>query len=153
MACNPPKVGAEAETLDADLQGSAAALEEMLQKRLQAQRTRDAFIELGNLVMSEFFPARADGGIVTQAVEEKFDLVESEPHFPGEADEEHAVEGFAGVAALAAGAMRRSEQAHFFVVTEGGSVKASARGEFSDFHVLLPGARPHISLWLPERID
>ncbi len=76
--------------------------------------------------MGEFFPAGADGGIAAQAMEKQFDLAEGEAYVAGEANEKRAVEGVTGIAALAAGAVRRGEQAHFFVVAEGGGVKTGA---------------------------
>jgi len=132
------EIGGEAETLDADLQRSAAAVQEMLEKGFQAERALETLIDLGDLPMRELFPARADGGVVAKAVEEELDLAEGEIHVAGEADEEDAIEGVAGIAALAANALGGGEEAHFFVVTDGGSVEAGALGEFSDFHFSLP---------------
>jgi len=40
----------------------------------------------------EFFPARADGGVVAEAAEEELDFGEGEAHVGGEADEEDAME-------------------------------------------------------------
>jgi hypothetical protein len=48
------------------------------------------------------------------------------------------MEGVAGVAALAAGALGRGEKAEFFVVADGGGVEAGASGEFTDFHDGVP---------------
>jgi hypothetical protein len=132
------EIGAKAETLDADLKRSAAAVQEMLEEGFEAQRALKIFIDLSDLPMGQFFPARADGGIVAEAVEEELDLAEGEIHVAGEADEEDAIEGVAGIAALAANALGGGEEAHFFVVTDGGSVEAGALGEFSDFHFSLP---------------
>jgi hypothetical protein len=36
--------------------------------------------------------------------------------------------------------VRRDEQAHFFVVADGGGVETGADGELSDFHFLLPSS-------------
>jgi hypothetical protein len=44
-------VGAETEALDTHLKRSAAAMEEVLQKRLQAQGTSKVLIDLENLAM------------------------------------------------------------------------------------------------------
>src|SRR5260370_42325243 len=88
--------------------------------------------------MSQFFPAGADRGVVPEAVEEELDLAEREAHVAGEADEQHAVEGVAGVAALAADAVLSGEKPHFLVVADGGSVDAGARGELADFHFVIP---------------
>jgi hypothetical protein len=113
-------------------------LEEMLEERFQAKRTLNHFIHFADLVMGEFLPAGADGGIVVQAVEKEFDLAEGETHFAGEANEKRAVEGVARITALTSRAVRRGEQAHFFVVAEGGGVETGADGEFPDFHFSLP---------------
>ena len=131
---NAAEVGAEAKTLDADLQRGAVASEEMLEERFQAGGTLYRFINFVDLAVGEFFPAWADRGVVAQAVEKESDLAEGEAHFAGETDEEDAVEGVARIASLAAGAVRRDEQTHFFVVADGRGVKAGADGEFSDFH-------------------
>jgi hypothetical protein len=127
----------------------------MLEKRFQTDRTLDTVVDLADLAVSEFFPAGADGGIVAQAVQEEFDLVEGKSHFTGEADQEHTVECIAWIASLAASALRRGKQADFFVVTDGGGVKAGAAGEISDFHVffLVRELRRRISLWLLEWIS
>ena len=69
-----PKIGAQTETLDADLQRGTAALEEMLEKRFQTEGTLDTVVDFADLAVSKFFPARANGGVVAQAVEEKFDF-------------------------------------------------------------------------------
>jgi hypothetical protein len=63
------------------------ALEEVLEKQLQAEEALDAFLDFSDLAMGEFSPARANGRVVAQAVEEQLDLVESETHFTGETDE------------------------------------------------------------------
>jgi hypothetical protein len=137
-ACEAAKIGAEAETLDADLKRSAAAVQEMLEEGFEAQRALKIFIDLSDLPMGQFFPARADGEIVAEAVEEELDLAEIEVHLAGEADEEHAIEGVTGITALAADALRDSEEAHSFVVADRGGVEAGLAGEFSDFHFNLP---------------
>jgi hypothetical protein len=71
------------ETLDADLQRGAAASEEMLQERFQAEGTPNCFINFVDFVMSEFLPAWADRSVVAQAVEKEFDLAEVKPIAPG----------------------------------------------------------------------
>ena len=123
-------------------------MEEMPEERFQAKRTLNRFIYFADFVVSEFFPAGADGGVVAQAMEEEFDLAEGEAHFTGETDEEDAVEGVARITPLAAGAVRGNEQAHFFIVAGGGGVKTSAGGEFPDFHFLLPGIALDLKLTL-----
>jgi hypothetical protein len=54
---------------------------------------------------------------------------------------EHAVERVAGVAALAADAVRSGEKPHFLVVTDSGSVDGGAGGELADFHFGSPSAQ------------
>jgi len=129
------EVGAEAEALNADWKGSAAAMEEMFEERFEAMRALDVVLHLRDLAMSEFSPARADGSVFPQAGEEELDFAEGKAHVAGEADQEDTMEGIAGIAALAAGAVGRGEQAALFIVTEGRSVEAGAAGEFPDFHL------------------
>ena len=126
--------GTEAEAIDAELERGAAAAEEALEEGFEFERTVDGLIDFGELAGGEFFPAGADGSVVAEAAEEELDLAEGETHFSGEADEEDAMEGFAGIAALAAHTLRRGEQATFFVVADCGGVEAGAGGEFTDFH-------------------
>ena len=120
------------------LERSAVAMLEILQKGFETEPAGDAGFDFGELFGGEFFPARPDGGLVAEAVEEELDFREGEAHFSGETDEEDAVESFRGIAALAAGAMRGSEEAEFFVVADGRGVEACAMGELTDFHVLIP---------------
>ncbi len=120
----------------------------MLEERFQTKRTLHRFIKFTDFVMSEFFPAGANRSVVAQAAEKEFDLAEGETHFAGEANEKRAVEGVTGIATLAASAVRRDEEAHFFVVTEGGGVKAGAGGEFPDFHFSFPGISLDLKLTL-----
>jgi hypothetical protein len=134
-ACEAAEVGTKAETLDADLQRSAMAVQEMLEKGFQAERALETLIDLGDLPMRELFPARADRRVVAKAMKEELDLAESEIHLACEADEEHAVKGVCGVAALAADALGGSEEAHFFVIADGGGVEPGAGGEFPDLHL------------------
>ena len=48
------------------------------------------------------------------------------------------MEGVAGIAALAAEALGRSEEATFFIVADGRGVEAGAACELADFHLVLP---------------
>jgi len=128
------EIFAEAEGGDALLERSAMAMPKVLEKSFQTKRAGDAGFDLGELSGGELFPARADGSVVAEAVEEELDFREGEAHFSGEADEEDAVERVRRIAALAAGAMRGSEEAEFFVVADGGGAEACATGEFTDFH-------------------
>jgi len=129
------EVGAEAEALNADWKGSAAAMEEMFEERFEAKRALDAVFDFRDLATSEFPPARADGRVFPQAGEEELDFAEGKAHVAGEADQEDTMEGITGIAALAADAVGGGEKPELFIVTEGRSVKAGAAGEFSDFHL------------------
>jgi hypothetical protein len=111
------------------------AAKEALEERFELERAGDILVHFGNLSGSESFPPGADGGVVAEAAEEEFDFGEGETHVAGKAEEEDAVEGVGGVAALAAGAMGRGEKAAFFVVTDCGGVEIGAVGEISDSHV------------------
>jgi len=100
----------------------------------------------------EFFPARADGDVVAETVEEELDFGKRETHVGGEADEEDAMESVAGVATLAAEPFWRGEEAEFFVVTDGGGVEIGASGEFTDFHDAVPEIRLDLKLTLSSII-
>ncbi len=91
-------------------------------------------IYVGELAGGKFFPAGADGCVVAEAAKEELDLGKGEAHVGGEADEEDAIESLAGIAALAAEALGRGEEAEFFVVADGGGVEAGAVCELTDFH-------------------
>ena len=110
----------------------------MLEERFQAKRTLNRFIHFADFAMGEFFPARANRSVVAQTVEKEFDLAEGEAHVAGEANEKRAVEGVARITPMTSRAVRRGKQAHFFVVAEGGGVKADTGGEFPDFHFSAP---------------
>jgi hypothetical protein len=122
------QVFAEAEAADASLERGAVAAEEALEKRFELERTGDVLIHFGELSGREFFPSWADGGVVAETAEEELDFGEGEIHFAGETDEEGAIEGLAGITALAAGAMGRGQKSHFFVVADGGGVEIGAAG-------------------------
>lgn len=128
------EIFAEAEGGDALLERSAMAILKLLEKGFETEGTGDAGFDFGELSGGELFPARADGSVVTEAAEEELDFREGETHFSGEADEQDAVERVEGIAALAASTVRRSEEAEFLVVANGGSAEACATGEFTDFH-------------------
>jgi hypothetical protein len=117
-----PQVGAEAEALDADLKRGAAAMQQVLEERFEAEGTLDVGFDFGEFAMGEFFPAWADRGVVAEAAEEKLDFGEGETHIAGKANEESAVDGVARIAALAAAALGRDQKAEFFVVANGGGV-------------------------------
>jgi hypothetical protein len=114
------------------------AVKEALEEGLEFERAGDILVDFRELSCGELLPAGTDGGVVTEAAEEKLDFGKSEAHVGGEADEEHAVEGIGGIAALAANALGRSEEPAFFVVADGRGVEAGGRGELADFHEDLP---------------
>src|SRR6267143_3147091 len=124
----------------------------MLEERFQAKRTLHRFIQFADFVMGEFFPAGANRSVVAQAAEKEFDLAEREAHVTGEANEKRAVEGVARITPLTSSAVRRGEQAHFFVVAEGGGIETGADGEFPDFHFSLPGISLDLKLTLTSSI-
>ncbi len=138
-ALEEAKAWAEAEAIDTDREGCAAAVEEMLEERLQADGAGDGLIDFDEFAGGEFFPARADWRVVAEAVKKQLDFAESEAHVGGKADEQHAVEGVARVAALVAGALWRGEEAAFFVVADGRGVEAGGGSKFTDFHEGVPG--------------
>jgi len=78
---------AEAEALDTDLKGNAAAAEEVVQERFQTEGALEAFFNFEDFAMGEFFPTGSDGRIVAEAVEEELDFGEGEAHVAGETDE------------------------------------------------------------------
>jgi hypothetical protein len=128
------KVGTEAEALDAELERGAVAAAEALEERLELQGASDVLFDFGKLAGGEFLPARADGSVVAEATEKEFDFGEGEAHITGEADEEDAMDGIGGVAALAAEALGRGKEAALFVVADGGGVEAGTASELADFH-------------------
>ncbi len=109
-------------------------MEEMLEERLQPEEASDVLVNLVELAAGEFFPARADGGVVAETVQEELDFAEGEAHFSGEANQEYARERVACIAALAAEALGWGKEATFFVVTDGGGVEARGAGELTNFH-------------------
>jgi hypothetical protein len=145
--------GAEAEAIDAELQRGAVAAEEAVEEGFEFEGAGDGLIDFGELAGGEFFPARADGSVVAEAAEEEFDFGEGKAHVGGEADEEDAMEGVAGIAALTADPLGRGEEAEFFVVADGGGVEAGAGGEFTDFHDGVPEILLDLKLTLSSSIE
>jgi hypothetical protein len=133
-ALKTTEFGAEAEAIDAELEGGAAAMEKALKKGFELDRAGDILLDFDEFPGGEFFPALADGSVVAETAEEELDFGERETHFGGEADEKDARESVAGIAALSASAVGRGEQAAFFVVADRGGVEASGAGELADFH-------------------
>jgi len=134
------------------LERDAAAAEEALEEGFELEGAGDGLIDFGELARGEFLPAGADEGVVAEAAEEELDFGESETHVGGETDEENAREGVTGIAALAAEALGRGEQAEFFVVADGGSVEVSASSEFADFHDGVPEIPLDLKLTLSSSI-
>jgi hypothetical protein len=128
------EIFAKVETLDADLKRSAAAMEQMLEEGFETEGTLDGVLDFGDFAMGEFFPARADGSVVAEAVEKELDFGKGKAHFAGETDEQDTVKGVDRIATLAPGAMRRRKKADFFVIADGGGVEAGAACELTDFH-------------------
>ncbi len=94
------------EVLDAHLERSATALQQVFEQCPQPAGAPDGLLDLLELSMSQFPPARDKLGVIPQATEEEFDLVQDESHIACEADEEHAVNSMAGISALATDAIR-----------------------------------------------
>ena len=128
------EVLAEAEGGDALLERGAAAMEKALEKSFEAKGAGDCGFNFGEFSGSELFPARANWRVVAKSAEEKLDFWEGETHFTGKADEQDAVEGVVGIAALAAGAVWRGEEAEFFIIANGRGAETCALGELADFH-------------------
>jgi hypothetical protein len=80
------------------------ALQQVFAQFPQPARAPDGLLDL--LELSQFPPARAKLGVIPQATEEEFDLVQGESHIACEADEEHAVNTMARISALAADSIR-----------------------------------------------
>src|SRR5229473_1820243 len=129
------------------------AVEEALEEGFELEGTDDTLLDFVEFARGEVFPAGADGGGVAEAAEEEFDFGKGEAHVRGEADEEDAMEGVAGIAALAAGPLGRGEEAHFFVVADSGGVEAGAGGEFTDFHDGVPEIPLDLKLNLTSSIE
>ncbi len=72
--------GAEAEAIDAELEGGAVAAEEALEEGFEFEGAGDGLIDFAELAGGEFFPARADGSVVAEAAEEEFDFGKGEAH-------------------------------------------------------------------------
>jgi hypothetical protein len=116
------QAGTEAEALDTDLERAAAAMEQILEEGFQAEGTLDVVLNFGDFAMSEFFPAGADGSIVAEAAKKKLDFGEREAHIASEPDQQGVADGIARIAALAAAALKRGQEAEFFIVADGGGV-------------------------------
>jgi hypothetical protein len=113
------------------------AAEQVLEKGFQAQRAFDGPLCFRYLVSRQFSPAGPDRRIISQAAQKDFDLVERETHVACETDEQHAVNGFRGISALPASAVRRREQAYPFVVANCRSAEAGTFRKLSDLHFSL----------------
>src|SRR5882672_9805950 len=129
------------------------AVEEGLEEGSELEGAGDGLSDFEERTVGEFFPARANWCVVAEAAEEELDFGKGEAHVRGEADEEDAMEGVAGIAALAAGPLACGEEAHFFVVADRGGVEAGAGGEFTDFHDGVPEIRLDLKLTLTSSIE
>ena len=105
------------------------AVEEALEEGFELEGTDDTLLDFEEFAGGEFFPARANWCVVAEAAEEQLDFGEGEAHVRGEADEEDAMKGIAGIAALAADPLGRGEEAHFFVVADSRGIEVGAAGE------------------------
>ena len=65
------EVFAEAEAIDAELEGGAVAAEQALEEGFEFEGAGDVLFDFGELAGGKFFPARADGGVVAEAAEEE----------------------------------------------------------------------------------
>ena len=112
----------------------AAARLEPAEKIEEALGLRETVLQFGDFGSGEFAPASGDRSVLAKTVEEEFDFGEGEVHFTCEADQQNAIEHFAGIAALAADALGRREQAQLLVIANGGRRQASLGCEVPDFH-------------------
>ncbi len=138
MALEETKVWAEAEAIDAKLEGGATAVEEALEEGFEFKGAGDVLLDFDEFACGEFFPARTDLHVLVETVKKEPDFAEGEAHVGGKTDEEHAIEGVARVAALASEALGRGKQAEFFVVADGGGVETGVAGKFTYFHEGVP---------------
>jgi hypothetical protein len=114
------------------------AVEKILEEGLQELGAAEGFFDFDEFALGEFFPAGADGGIVSQTREEDSNLGEGETHFGCETDQQDAMDGVGWIAALAADALWQGEKADLFVVADGGGVEVCGGGELPDFHDWFP---------------
>ena len=90
----------------------------------------DGVVHLFDFGVSQFLPARAYWGVVSQAGQEEFDFCKGETHVGGKADQEDAVQCVSGIPALASDAVWCFENAQVLVITNGRWFEASATGKF-----------------------
>ena len=60
-------------------------------------RTAGVLVHLTNFSMRQLFPSWANRGIIPQAIQKEFDLIQRETHIAGETDEKHTIERFGGL--------------------------------------------------------
>jgi len=101
--------------------GAVAALKAM-EERLELEEAGDVLLDFGKFPGGEFFPARSDGRVVAEAIEEELDFGQGETHITGKADQKDAIKGVTWVAALATDALGRGEETAFLIVADGGGV-------------------------------
>src|SRR5215471_13350949 len=94
----------------------------------------DESAQVCDFASGEFLPARADGRGFTNATKEDADFLKRETHFARKTNEENAIQGFRGIAALTACTGWHGKKADFLVITNGGSVEAGLPCESTDFH-------------------
>lgn len=128
------KILAETKALHTILQRRALAAKQVLEQRFQPERALDGSFCFLYFVGRQLSPAGPYRGIILQAAQEDFDLRQRETHVAREPDEQHAVNRFRGVPALASGAVGRREHAHPLIVANRRSIQAGAAGKFSDLH-------------------
>jgi len=129
------------------------AAEEALKEGFEFEGAGDVLIDFDEFAGGKFFPAGADGSVIAEAAEEELDFVEGEAHVGGKADEQDAMKGVGGVAALAADPLGRCEEAAFLIVADGGGVEVGASGEFTDFHDGVPEILLDLKLTLTSSIE
>src|SRR5712691_14225 len=81
---NDTEVGTEAEAIDAELEGGAAAVEESVEEGFELEGAGDVSIGFGGRAGGEFFPAGGYRSVIAETPEEEVDFAEGETHVSGE---------------------------------------------------------------------
>lgn len=115
----------------------------MLEEGLQAAGAVDRFLYFGELTLREFFPARPDGSVLFHSAQEQFDFGQGEAHFGSKANQQNAVQGFGGVAALVAVTLGYWKQANLFVVANRRGIQFGATCQLPYFHNVFFSRVPH----------
>ena len=103
------QVGAEAETLNADLKRSAMATQQMLKQKLQTARPLDGLLHLFDLTLRQSLPPQADRSGVTQTMEKELDLIQRKTYVARKTNEKYSVKSVCGVSSLAGNALSWSQ--------------------------------------------